>query len=121
MDGHIILDFSAPVGGPVVSLRSEAAGIFSILQKVEAGGGEAEAEGRPLHGARLTTLIPPAPRPPQHGITALCDQARSVARSVTRRHGPLRPGFEPGHELSPREPAVIFSLKTRIMCWPLIS
>ena len=35
-DGHIILDLSAPVGAPVASLRSEAAGIFSILQKVEA-------------------------------------------------------------------------------------
>ena len=35
-DGHTILDFSAPVGGPEASLRSEAAGIFSILQKVEA-------------------------------------------------------------------------------------
>ena len=34
-DGHTILDFSAPVGGPVASLHSEAAGIFSILQKVE--------------------------------------------------------------------------------------
>ena len=34
--GHtILLDFSAPVGGPVASLR-EAAGIFFILQKVEA-------------------------------------------------------------------------------------
>ena len=35
--GHtILIDFSAPVGGPVASLRSEAASIFSILQKVEA-------------------------------------------------------------------------------------
>ena len=35
--GHTILkDFSALVGGPVASLHSEAAGIFSILQKVEA-------------------------------------------------------------------------------------
>ena len=33
-DGHINLDFSSPVGGPVTSLRSEAAGVFSILQKV---------------------------------------------------------------------------------------
>ena len=35
-DGHTILEFSAPVGSPVASLRREAAGIFSILQKVEA-------------------------------------------------------------------------------------
>ena len=35
--GHTtLIDFFAPVGGPLASLRSEAAGIFSILQKVEA-------------------------------------------------------------------------------------
>ena len=35
--GHaILIDFSAPVGDPMASLRNEAAGIFSILQKVEA-------------------------------------------------------------------------------------
>ena len=39
-DGHTILDFSAPVEGPVASPRSEAAGIFSILQirSTESGG-----------------------------------------------------------------------------------
>ena len=39
-DGHTILDFSVPVGGPVASLRSDAAGIFSILQirSTESGG-----------------------------------------------------------------------------------
>ena len=31
-----MIDFSAPVRGPVASLRSEAAGMLSILQKVEA-------------------------------------------------------------------------------------
>ena len=38
--GHtILIDFSAPVGGPSASLRCDscdAAGIFSILQKAEA-------------------------------------------------------------------------------------
>ena len=32
----ILIDFSAPVGGPVVSRRSGAASILSILQKVNA-------------------------------------------------------------------------------------
>ena len=35
-DGHTILDFSVPVGGPLASLRSEPVGIFSILQNVDA-------------------------------------------------------------------------------------
>ena len=34
-DHRIILELSAPVGGPVASLRSEAVGLLSILQKVE--------------------------------------------------------------------------------------
>ena len=34
-DHRIILELSAPVGGPVASLRSEAVGLLSILQTVE--------------------------------------------------------------------------------------